>query len=109
MVWADYLSVRLGLAEIDERFKEAVVKKTEALALVSSHPEKGKMTLAKAERYLDDDAESAREELDEAYSYRKLLSLLFGKVERDSALVSRELTRRVGREPHAGRERKWTP
>jgi hypothetical protein len=39
-----------------------------------------------------------------------MVTVLFSSTERDAAVVSRELTRRVGRrEDHERRERRWQP
>jgi hypothetical protein len=45
----------------------------------------------------------------QAKAYRKLLSSLFANVERSSANVSRELTRRVGMAPKEGRSGRYKP
>jgi hypothetical protein len=44
-----------------------------------------------------------------ARAHRKMLSTLADNMERAAMVISRELTRRVGREPIERRHRGWTP
>jgi hypothetical protein len=68
------------------------------------------VTLAKAERDLDPDVRDWRLKLDVAHNVKKLTAVLFTSTERDAALVSRELSRRIGRkETNERRVDRWQP
>lgn len=110
--WADYVNGQLALAAINERHAEGLLATAEATALVRDW--KGgrddKVTLAKAERENDPDVIACKEDLRHAYARRKLVEVIFTNAERDSAVVSRELTRRIGRlEVNERRTARWQP
>lgn len=98
--WADFLAGQVALAEIDERAQDAVVETAEATAMLADWGGKrdDKVTIARATRTLDADVQEMRQEQATRYAYRKLTQVLFGNVERDATLVSRELSRRIGRQ-----------
>lgn len=97
--WADYIAGQLGLAEVDERDAEKALAGVEAVTMLRMAPT-GKggdtVTRARLERDTQPEVIEAAEKVEEIHAYRKLLGVLYGNVERDLALVSRELTRRVG-------------
>lgn len=134
--WAGFLSGQLAVAEIDERAAESALDELEALALIRSHREEKDerearlaeeaaveedkpprrraappapgMTVLKAHRDLDPAVVEQKQEIANRYAYRKLIGVLFTNVERDAALVSRELTRRTGSyESKPRRESRW--
>lgn len=111
--WAGYLSGQVATAEIDERAAEATLDTAEAVALVRSREDadaKALATILKAQRDLDPAVVEMRQEVANRYAYRKLVGVLFTNVERDAALVSRELTRRTGSyEAKPRRESRWRP
>jgi len=109
--WTDYIAGLLACAEIDERAHEAVVAKAEAVVILRGTGEKDdKVTRARAERETDPTVLKWRAKLDEAYIYRKAMQVMFTSAERDAAVVSRELTRRVGkRENNERRADRWRP
>jgi hypothetical protein len=53
--------------------------------------------------------QTARERALEAYAARKLTQVVYANCERVVALISRELTRRVGREGPERRNARWNP
>lgn len=66
------------------------------------------ITQAKAEATHDKEVREARQHKDEIYARRKMFGLMTANLERDSQLVSRELTRRLSRhdrEERVGRHR----
>lgn len=110
--WTDHLAGRVAEAEVDERAAEAVLNKAQSLVLLSnwSGAAGDRVTLAKAQRDVDPEVEKRQGLYDTAHAYRKMLSVLFASTERDAAVVSRELTRRVGRrEDHDRRTSRWQP
>lgn len=119
--WAGFLSGQLACAEIDERSAEAVLEVAEATALLRGNAElhevgpmggriETKATLLKAHRDTTPEVLAQKQAISERYAYRKLVGVLFTNVERDAALVSRELTRRTGSyEAKPRRDGRWRP
>lgn len=108
--WAGYLSGQLAVAEIDERAAESVLEAAEATAMVRDWGGTGadRVAVAKAQRQADPEVILRKQTAAERYAYRKLVGVLFTNVERDAALVSRELTRRTGsQESRPRRESRW--
>lgn len=110
--WTDYLAAAVAEAEIEERAAEAVLNKAQALVLLRDWGggRDERVTLAKAQRDIDPEVERRQEAYDAAHAKRKMIAVLYSSTERDAAVVSRELTRRVGRrEDHDRRVHRWTP
>jgi hypothetical protein len=99
--WAEHLGVQLAMAEVDERWAEAAMEKERALALLDGTAKD--VTQRKAKAYESEAYLEAEEKYHEAMAYRKLVSVLFTNAERWSALLSRDLTRRVNRDPRERR------
>jgi len=95
--WADFSGGQLALAEVDETYAEALLDKLKALGYVKGSGDK--VTTARAEMQLDDDYQAAVQSKLEAYARRKLLIARHTAFERDAAVVSRELSRRIERDP----------
>jgi hypothetical protein len=53
-----------------------------------------RITAIKAEVAIDPKILGLSEKLEESYAYRKMVEVMFYNLERDTALVSREITRR---------------
>lgn len=94
---------------VSERFAEESLGKYRAIATVTSAESDEKMTatVAKARAYKDPEFLAATEEMNRAYSYRKIIEAIYNNTERKSILLSRELTRRIGRNDREGRAQKW--
>lgn len=97
----------MSLAQVDEKYAEERLKKIEAFAQIANKAEKN-VTAAKAMAYEDEAYVEAKDGVQQAYAYRKLVESLYNSVDRNSALVSRELTRRVGRNDRDSRASRWT-
>lgn len=100
--WAEYLSVQLAVAEVDERYADASLERVRAI--------KGydfRKPDIKTKAFDDPDFLSAQEKYEDAHAYRKLIGVTFNNSERNSVLLSRELTRRVNRNSREGRVEKW--
>jgi hypothetical protein len=108
--WNDYVAPQLAVAAIDEREADRYVSTLEATALISNW--KGgsgdRVTIAKAQIALDPKVIDAKQTLDEKHAYRKLVETLLQNIERDAALVSRELTRRTSNSGVTQRARRFT-
>lgn len=92
--WADYASAQVGLAVISERKAERDLEWITGL-FWSNAPRSRAVTAIKAEASQDPDVREAQEALDKAYAYRRLVSDMAARYERDANVLSRELTRRT--------------
>jgi hypothetical protein len=101
VAWQNFISVRFTEAEIHEATAETELKVALAEALVSSWTgaKEDRVAVARAERELDPTVRKLQDTYDTARAHRKMLGTLATNMERAAALLSRELTRRVGREP----------
>ena len=102
--WADYSGGQLAVADVDERYADAYVDQLKARGLIESWggEEDGKkrtVTEMRATKHLDPIYQEAVQVKLNAYARRKLLSARHEAFERDAAVVSRELTRRLERNP----------
>lgn len=106
--WAEYLATQLAVAGVDERSAEESLKIAEARGAVRHKTEKT-VAAVKALVLADPEVLAAREALDSAYAYRKILQPIADGAERRAAFVSRELTRRTGRADRENRNNRWNP
>ncbi|MET9119992.1 hypothetical protein [Streptomyces sp. NPDC004528] len=105
--WAEYAGTQLAAAAVDEKAAEAELERCKALAAVKAKHEKS-VTAQKAAAASDEDVIDADETFREAYAVRKLTEAIYNGADRKSAVVSRELTRRVGRGDRESRANRWT-
>jgi hypothetical protein len=105
--WAEYLSAQLAAAEVDERYADAALEKIKAIKSLENKTEKT-VTAAKAHAWTDEDFLEAHGEYQRAHAYRKMVGVAFQNSERNSTLLSRELTRRVNRADREGRVERWS-
>jgi hypothetical protein len=105
--WCDYANAQVGLAAIAERDAQRTLDWREAD--VWHNLPKSSVTASKAHVALDTDVQDAMVALDEAYAYRRLVTDLANRYERDAAVLSRELTRRTSEQgPKASRRERWS-
>lgn len=95
--WVDYLSVQVAFAQIDERAAERTLEYAEATAMVNGWTggKDSRVAIAKAQRLIDPVVKQQHDELEDKHSYRKLIETVAANLDRDAALISRELTRRT--------------
>lgn len=105
--WAAYQGARLAAAEVDVSYTESEVKRLEALSAAKNAGAKN-VTTAKAKAYEDPEYLTAKDAHSHAYAYRKILSGIYEATDRKAQVLSRELTRRVGREPRDNRSARWS-
>jgi hypothetical protein len=110
VAWNNFLDVRRVGAEIEEANAETDLKLLEAVSIASGWegPKESRVTILRAERDMDPEVQAARSRFDQAKAQRKMLTVLCSNMERGAALLSRELTRRVGRAPVEGRAASWS-
>ena len=96
VAWSDYTNGQLSAAQVDERSTERKLKFTESqLMVLKGAGSKASVTMLKAEIAVSPAIEKLEEELDGLYAYRKMVESIAQNLERDSSLISRELTRRT--------------
>lgn len=96
IAYADFIAVQVSCAQIDERDLEKRLSLMEATKMLSSGGKsENRVTFARAQVAIDPEVLDLKEKIEQAHAYRKLIETMAGNVERDSALVSRELTRRT--------------
>lgn len=107
--WCDYLGTEFAIAEVEEHEAERALELAKAQAMILSDPKKGEVTKAKAETRADHLVQEKQDTYDVAYAYRKLMKTLYERAERGGQVASRELTRRVGKEPISRRRDGFRP
>ena len=110
VAWSDFANTQLGLAVIEEREAERRVTIAEAEAWKSLP--KSSVSAAKVLVAADEGVVSALEELDAIHAYRRMVSEIASRYERDTSLISRELTRRTsdgGSFSRPTRKARWLP
>jgi hypothetical protein len=105
LAWQNFFATQVAQAEIEEAEFEAVLKTQEAVVMLNGK----KVTEARAERDVDENVLEARSNYMVARAKRKMLQVTMENRERCANLISRELTRRVGREGNSRRSDRWTP
>lgn len=103
--WVGYLGYQKSAAEVDERFAATKVERMAALAQIKNKG--GSVSAMKASVWDSDEYSDAKRAEQEAYAYRKLVEALYNAVDKDSFTVSRELTRRTGRNDREKRQQRW--
>ena len=107
--WQNYAATEFAMAEVNEEQAQANLRRVEAEAMVTLDPKPGKITVAKAEAKMSPIIEAAHNEWLKAYATRKMTGVMAENCERCAALVSRELSRRIGRDGIERRAMRWNP
>jgi len=109
--WNDHLAGVLAISIINEREAQRSVDQYEAAGMLKGWTggKNDRVALAKATIASTDEMKELVHDLDIKYAFRKLLETKTLNVERDSSVVSRELTRRTsGGDGLRSRQRKFT-
>lgn len=106
--WTNYCATNLARAEVEETRADADLRYEEAVAFSRARPD-AKVTTVRAHAALIEPVGKARQRVTEAYAARKLAAVMYNNCDRIVNLLSRELTRRVGREPVERRNQRWNP
>lgn len=106
---ASYVGVVVAQAEIDETEAFNNMETFGAQVMVKNWggTSADRVTLAKAARETDPEYLKLRAEHSRAKAYRKMVGRLYDNIDGEKFTVSRELTRRIGREPAERRDRRW--
>lgn len=94
--YADFIAMQVSCAQIDERALEKKLSAMESSKMLASDGKsENRVTFARAQVAVDPEVVAVKNSLEEVHAYRKLIEAMASNIERDSALVSRELTRRT--------------
>lgn len=107
--WLAYANARFAVAEVEEQLADDSLDRVKAISTLR-HMAEDEKTMTKAKARMHDDPEylAAKAAVDEVYHRRKILGTLQDSIDRKVTLLSRELTRRVGREPREARAGRWS-
>lgn len=107
--WTNYLSTALVLAEITEESAETIWKRILTETMLREDAKGETVTEMKARAGRSSDVLEAEDEYRSAKAYRKLLQSIYESSERKASNISREITRRVGRDGPDRRNARWNP
>lgn len=107
--WQNFAATEFAVAEVEEEQAEANVRRLTAEGFVLNFGGSSKVTETRAAIDASPEMTKARDRVLAAYAKRKMTGVMYSNCERTAALLSRELTRRVGREPVTGRQARWSP
>lgn len=93
--WADFVSTQVSCAQVDERASEKELSQKESLLMLSYGDRGDRVTYARAQVASDEVITALKADVEQRHAYRKVVESLLANIERDSQLVSRELTRRT--------------
>lgn len=105
--WENFYAAQVAKAEELEAAAEEAVKMAEAAIILTS--KKGELNIKRAERDKDPEVQRCRAEHANLHAKRKLITALMESRTRTREFLSRELTRRMGREPSQRRVDRATP
>lgn len=94
--WQNYAAGQLAIAQVIEKFEESILEKLEAANTVKNHGDKT-VALSKARAFQEEEYLEARENVANAFAYRKMVEVPHTSMEKCAFLLSRELSRRLGR------------
>jgi hypothetical protein len=110
VAWQNYAASELAIAEVTEAQAEGALKFEEAQHMVTNWSQaRDKVTVARAQMALSKRVETARSDVLKAYARRKLAAVVYENCERGANLISRELSRRIGRDAVERRAARWQP
>jgi hypothetical protein len=95
--WSDYAWAQVACSKVDEEEQQRSLSKAEGAALLRGWRggTDARVAVAKAQIATDETVLELKEKVGEISAYRSLVQTLAERLERDAALVSRELTRRT--------------
>ena len=108
--YQDHIAGELALAEINEHTTQTLLDIAKARNLAKNwEGTSDRVAVAKAEATLDPEVMKLESTLLQRNARRKLFGVLAESTARDAGVVSRELSRRIGREPGERRADRMTP
>jgi hypothetical protein len=110
VAWQNFAATEFAAAEVVEEQCDRRVRFLEAQHMVLNWTAaKDKVTLARAQMAMDPEVEKAKQEQMNAYAKRKMRQVVYDNCAASAAALSRELTRRLGRESSERRASRWAP
>jgi hypothetical protein len=110
VAWQNYAATEFAAAEVEEERCDRYVKFLEAQHMVLNwQSARDKVTVARSQMALDPEIEKAKQDQMSAYALRKMRQVVYENCVASAAAVSRELTRRLGREAVERRTARWSP
>lgn len=103
--WSEWLNVRLTQVEITEDGAKEQLEQVRNIAILSA--EYDSVTEAKAAAAQDPEVIEWQSRYNVEHAQRKLLKGMYDANVERTFVVSRELSRRIGREPYERRDRRW--
>jgi hypothetical protein len=109
--WQNYAAAMLVTCEVAEHEADNRVRFIESQKMLQSWTTSSKdsVTKVKGEVSQDPEVEKARNDALRAYAERKYTKMIYENCERSAQLLSRELSRRIGRDGTERRQQRWTP
>jgi hypothetical protein len=107
VAWQNYAATEFASAEVTEEKADANVRRVQAMAMVNASPTKGTVTITKASNLFLPEVERALQDQLNAYASRKMTQVILTNCERCAALISRELSRRIGSSGVERRQQRW--
>jgi hypothetical protein len=107
--WQNFAATEFALAEVAEERAEANVRRLEAEGMVLGSGPGTKVTEVRAAINTTKEMREARDAVLDAYAKRKLTGVMSTNCERTAALLSRELSRRIGGADVQRRQMRWQP
>ena len=103
--WSDYAVSQLAIAAAEEREASRLHDLKKAREIAAGGGKGTSVTASRAAAEADAAGDGYR--ASERYSFRKILEAIAGNLERDAALLSRELSRRLGDKSPIRNRRVW--
>ena len=110
VAWQNFAATEFAAAEVEEERWDRHVKFLEAQHMVLNwQSAKDKVTVARAQMAMDPEIDKAKNKQLEAYANRKMRQVVYDNCVASAAALSRELTRRLGRDAVERRAGRWAP
>jgi translation initiation factor 6 (eIF-6) len=95
--YGNFVNAQLAIAMVDERESESDLELAESKAIIEAHSLKKELaTVTKAKAALDPEVQKAKTRYKDKYAYRKIIEVMANNIEKNTQLISRELSRRIG-------------
>jgi len=111
--WLNYVSVEMAQAEVEEEKTEAALEFFKAKGMALNWDMDGKkdkkVTVARARMLASPEYQKLQSDYLTAYARRKMTAAICAGCERSAAIMSRELSRRIGAAGGERRASRWTP
>lgn len=111
VAWQNFAATISTEMEVTEAEWDTQVSHRRAQVLIKSWTgaKEDRVTISKAQQELDTEVQKREAKLSQVKAARKRAQTVRDNAERIASLVSRELTRRVGRDPVERRAGRWQP